>query len=110
MENNLIRLLDSQHLDEVTSEICDFTLEEQNQFAESQGIKPSASSDHVPVLGNERLTVKWFCIENYDFKGKTVTYIVAVVLFNEAGDLLLIQEAKKSCAGKWWVNDIFWLA
>lgn len=51
MENSLIRLLDSQHLDEVTSELCDFTIEEQNQFAESQGIKPSASSDHQPILG-----------------------------------------------------------
>lgn len=60
MENNLIRLLDSQHLDEVTSELCDFTLEDQNQFAESQGIKPSAASDHVPVLGKEdEFTVKW---------------------------------------------------
>lgn len=58
MENNLLRLLNSQSLDEVTSEICDFTLEEQNQFAESQGIKPSASSDHVPVLGKECKTVK----------------------------------------------------
>lgn len=54
MESNLIRLLDSQHLDEVTSEICDFTLEEQNQFAESQGVKPSAPSDYVPVLGAKR--------------------------------------------------------
>lgn len=53
MENNLIRLLESQHLDEVTSELCDFTLEEQNQFAESQGIKPSASSDHQPILGKK---------------------------------------------------------
>jgi 8-oxo-dGDP phosphatase len=53
MESSLIRLLENQHLEEVTSELCDFTLEEQNQFAESQGIKPSASSDHVPVLGEE---------------------------------------------------------
>lgn len=85
MENNLIRVLDSQFLDELTSELCDFTLEEQNQFAESQGIKPSAPSDYVPVLG------------------KSVTYIVAVVIFNEDDELLLIQEAKKSCAGKWYV-------
>lgn len=85
MENNLIRVLESQYLDELTSELCDFTLEEQNQFAESQGIKPSAPSDYVPILG------------------KSVTYIVAVVIFNEADELLLIQEAKKSCAGKWYV-------
>lgn len=53
MEGNLIRLLESQQLDEVTSELCDFTIEEQNQFAESQGIKPSAASDHVPILGKD---------------------------------------------------------
>lgn len=35
--------------------------------------------------------------------GKTVTYIVAVVIFNEDEELLLIQEAKKSCAGKWYL-------
>jgi 8-oxo-dGDP phosphatase len=85
MENNLQRILDGQMVDEITSELCDFTIEEQNQFAESQGIKPSAPSDYVPILS------------------KTVTYIVAVVIFNEDDELLLIQEAKKSCAGKWYL-------
>lgn len=86
MERNLLRLLDGgQYLDEMTSELCDFTLEQQNQFSESQGIKPSASSDYQPVLG------------------KTITYIVACVIFNEDNEILMIQEAKKSCAGKWYV-------
>lgn len=85
MENNLVRILDGQLVDEITSELCDFTIEEQNQFAESQGIKPSAPSDYVPILS------------------KTVTYIVAVVVYNEDDEILLIQEAKKSCAGKWYL-------
>lgn len=85
METSLLRVLDGQYLDEMTSELCDFTLEQQNAFAESQGIKPSASSDYQPVLG------------------KSVTYIVACVLFNENDEILMMQEAKKSCAGKWYL-------
>jgi 8-oxo-dGDP phosphatase len=87
MERSLIRLLDGgQHLDEVTSELCDFTVEQQNQFLESQGLQvPSATADFQPVLG------------------KTVTYIVACVIFNENNELLMMQEAKKSCAGKWYL-------
>ncbi|CRK98123.1 CLUMA_CG011491, isoform A [Clunio marinus] len=85
MENNLLRILNNQSLDENTDQLCDFTIEEQNQFSESQGIKPSVSTDYIPVLG------------------KSVTYIVAVVIFNEKNELLLIQEAKKSCAGKWYL-------
>lgn len=82
MENNLLRLLEGQCLDEL---ICDWTLHDQNQFAESQGVKPSVPSDYVPILS------------------KSVTYIVACVIVNEAGELLMMQEAKKSCAGKWYL-------
>lgn len=32
-----------------------------------------------------------------------VTYIVLAVLFNEEGDVLLMQEAKRSCAGQWYL-------
>lgn len=85
MENNLIRVLDGQYLDELTSELCDFTLEEQNAAVEAQGITPSAASDYVPVLG------------------KSVTYVVAVVIINEKNEVLMIQEAKKSCAGLWYL-------
>jgi 8-oxo-dGDP phosphatase len=84
METNLLRLLSGQAIeDEMTSELCDFTLEQQNSFAESQGVKPSASSDYVPIIQ------------------KSVAYIVACVIFNEDDEILMMQEAKKSCAGKW---------
>lgn len=86
MESTLLRLLDGgQAVDELTSELCDFTLEQQNSFAESQGIKITASSDYQPVLG------------------KSVSYIVACVIFNENNEILMMQEAKKSCAGKWYL-------
>ncbi|KAG5680395.1 hypothetical protein PVAND_009904 [Polypedilum vanderplanki] len=86
METNLLRLLEGQYIDEMTtSELCDFTIEQQNAFAESQGVKPSASSDYVPIIQ------------------KTVTYIAACVIFNENNEILMMQEAKKSCAGKWYL-------
>lgn len=34
---------------------------------------------------------------------KTVTYIVAAILINDNDEILMIQEAKASCAGKWYL-------
>lgn len=85
VESNLVRLLDGGHYDEATSDLCDFTLAEQNAATEAQGVQPSASSDFVPVLG------------------KTVNYIVACVLINDQNEVLMMQEAKESCAGKWYL-------
>lgn len=83
IEHNLIQLLNGTHFDEPTNELCDFTLEEQNAAAEAQGVQPSALPNFVPILG------------------KTVTYIVACVLINDHDEVLMMQEAKESCAGKW---------
>lgn len=85
MESGLLKLLNGQALDEMTSELCDFSLEDQNQAAEAQGIKPLVASDYQPILE------------------KTITYIVACVIFNENDEVLMMQEAKKSCAGKWYL-------
>ncbi|KAG4076346.1 hypothetical protein HA402_005789 [Bradysia odoriphaga] len=85
IEHNLIQLLGGTHFDELTSELCDFTLEEQNAAAEAQGVQPSASSNFQPVLG------------------RTVTYIVACVIINEHDEVLMMQEAKESCAGTWYL-------
>ena len=65
METNLVRVLEGQYLDELTSELCDFTLEEQNAATEAQGVKPLASSDYIPIVG------------------KTVTYVVAIIIIIE---------------------------
>ncbi|XP_073815000.1 8-oxo-dGDP phosphatase NUDT18 isoform X2 [Musca autumnalis] len=85
IEQKLLSLIAGQDLGDITQELCDFSLEEQNATAEAQGIQPTAASDFVPVLG------------------KTVTYIVACVLFNENNEVLAMQEAKQSCAGKWYL-------
>lgn len=34
---------------------------------------------------------------------KTVTYIVAAVVINDQGEVLMMQEAKASCTGKWYL-------
>lgn len=85
MEDCLSRLLVGLHLDDITPELCDFTLEEQNAATEAQGIQPTASSDFIPVIG------------------KSITYVVACVLINEQNEVLMMQEAKQSCAGKWYL-------
>jgi len=34
---------------------------------------------------------------------QTVTYIVAAVLLNDQGEVLMMQEAKSSCRGQWYL-------
>lgn len=72
-------------VDEDTAALCDFTLAQQNAAVEAQGVQSSAPADYVPVLG------------------KSVTYIVATVLINARDEVLMMQEAKESCAGKWYL-------
>lgn len=81
IEQKLLSVIAGHDLGDITQELCDFSLEEQNATAEAQGIQPTAASDFIPVLG------------------KTVTYIVACVLINDNDEVLAMQEAKKSCAG-----------
>lgn len=85
IEESLNGLLNGTQINEDIDTLCDFTLKEQNAVFEAQGVQPLVGSDFVPVLG------------------KTVTYIVACVLFNDRNEVLMIQEAKKSCAGKWYL-------
>ncbi|XP_055903437.1 8-oxo-dGDP phosphatase NUDT18 [Eupeodes corollae] len=85
INDQLTKLIGCQDLGDITPELCDFSLEEQNAVSEAQGVQPSAASDFVPVLG------------------KSVTYIVTVVMINDQDEVLMIQEAKQSCAGKWYL-------
>lgn len=85
VEENIRRILKGLPLEDEESVVCDFSLAEQNAAMEAQGISPTANSDHRPVLG------------------ETITYIVAAVLLNEQDEVLMIQEAKQSCAGKWYL-------
>lgn len=85
IEDKLKRVFLIQDLDEISSDLCDFSLEEQIAATEAQGIQPSTSYDYVPVIG------------------KSVTYVVVCVLINDNNEVLMMQEAKQSCAGKWYL-------
>ncbi|KAG7172103.1 8-oxo-dGDP phosphatase NUDT18-like, partial [Homarus americanus] len=51
----------------------------------AKGVAPSTPSDYTPTLRDN------------------VCYIVAAVLVNDEGHVLMMQEAKSSCAGKWYL-------
>jgi 8-oxo-dGDP phosphatase len=54
-------------------------------FAVAKGVVPAAPSDYIPILN------------------KNICYIVAAVLLNESQEVLMMQEAKRSCAGQWYL-------
>ncbi|KAJ1532391.1 hypothetical protein ONE63_000991 [Megalurothrips usitatus] len=84
VEVSIRKLLAGETVEE-DDELCDFTLAAQNEAAAAKGVTPTTSSDYVPILGN------------------TVTYIAMGVLFNSQGEVLMMQEAKSSCAGQWYL-------
>lgn len=85
VNSNIERLLAGLGLEEAENDLCDFTIADQNSVAESQGITPTTPSNFKPVLG------------------ENVTYVVACVIINNSNEVLMMQEAKKSCAGKWYL-------
>lgn len=85
VNTNISRLLDGLGLDGDENDYCDFTIADQNSVAESQGITPTTPSNFKPVLGGN------------------VTYVVACVIINDSNEVLMMQEAKESCAGKWYL-------
>merc|ERR1712209_71450 len=66
-------------------EFCDYSLADQNETSVAKGVQPGTPSDFVPVVK------------------KSVCYIVAAVIFNENSEVLMMQEAKSSCAGQWYL-------
>lgn len=80
-----IRLLLEGRPYEELHEFCDFSIAEQNEAAASKGVQPGTPSDFIPVVK------------------KSVCYIVSAVLFNENNEVLMMQEAKSSCAGQWYL-------
>ncbi|XP_046742975.1 8-oxo-dGDP phosphatase NUDT18 [Diprion similis] len=84
IEDKIRLVLNGQSVND-NDDLCDFTLAEQNESIEAKGIQPTASSDYVPICQ------------------KTVTYVVAAVLINDNDEVLMMQEAKASCAGKWYL-------
>lgn len=82
---NICNLLAGLGLEGEENDFCDFTIADQNSVAESQGITPTTPSNFKPVLGGN------------------VTYVVACVILNDKNELLMMQEAKETCAGKWYL-------
>lgn len=85
VESNLLRVLKGLPLEGEEAEICDFSLQEQNEALESQGIQPNVDPKYKPIVG------------------ETINYIVACVVLNDHGEVLMMQEAKQACAGKWYL-------
>ncbi|CAG5028090.1 unnamed protein product [Parnassius apollo] len=85
VDSNIALLLDGLGLEGEENDFSDFSIADQNSVAESQGITPTTPSNFIPVLG------------------RNVTYVVACIILNEHNELLMMQEAKESCAGKWYL-------
>ncbi|KAL3276755.1 hypothetical protein HHI36_012125 [Cryptolaemus montrouzieri] len=85
VELNIEKVLQGLPLETDESAICDYTLEEQTAALETQGIQAIVSPNFKPILK------------------ETVTYVVAVLVINDKNELLMIQEAKENCAGKWYL-------
>ncbi|KAG1701177.1 8-oxo-dGDP phosphatase NUDT18 [Nymphon striatum] len=85
IEQNINILLDGGLIEE-PQEFCDFSLDEQIEQIASKGIEANKLSNrYIPVVQ------------------KSVCYIVLIVLINEDNEVLMMQEAKKSCAGQWYL-------
>ncbi|CAG7829748.1 unnamed protein product [Allacma fusca] len=82
IESQIKALLNGKGLESHHNFFCDFTLNDQNEVL---GVQPTGPTDFVPVTK------------------KSVTYIVAAVLVNEDNQVLMIQEAKASCSGQWYL-------
>ncbi|XP_017786956.1 PREDICTED: 8-oxo-dGDP phosphatase NUDT18 [Nicrophorus vespilloides] len=85
VEHYIQSVLDGSPHSSDLSELCDFTLTEHNAALETQGISPRADPTKKLVMGDN------------------ITYIVAGIIINDEGEVLMIQEAKESCAGKWYL-------
>ncbi|KAG8239278.1 hypothetical protein J437_LFUL019034 [Ladona fulva] len=84
VEDNINSLLNGKAYEEEIH-YCDFTIADQNEVTVARGVTPSVPSDFVPKLH------------------KTICYVVAAILINEKDEILMIQEAKSSCAGQWYL-------
>lgn len=85
IENNLTCILDGKYFDEQVSDLCDWTVELQNRQLDVSGTIATPGAGFTPILG------------------KSITYIVACVLINDDNEVLMMQEAKQSCAGSWYL-------
>ncbi|KAK3890744.1 hypothetical protein Pcinc_005318 [Petrolisthes cinctipes] len=84
VEGNIKLLLQGKEVEE-SQVLCDFTLHDQNEATAAKGVAVATPAEFNPELR------------------ENVCFIVAAVLVNEEGEVLMMQEAKSSCAGKWYL-------
>lgn len=84
IEGNIRLLLQGKEVEE-SQDFCDFTLQDQNEVTAAKGVAVSTPGEFTPELR------------------ENVCFIVAAVLLNSEGHVLMMQEAKSSCAGKWYL-------
>uniref|UniRef100_L7M919 Putative nudix hydrolase fgf-2 n=1 Tax=Rhipicephalus pulchellus TaxID=72859 RepID=L7M919_RHIPC len=77
--------LKGQAINDDAADIIDYSLADQVEELAAKGIESAVLPDYKPVVK------------------KSVTYIVAAVAINEKGEVLMMQEAKSSCAGTWYL-------
>lgn len=82
IESQIELLLAGQSLESDLTHEANYSL--QNEIISTKGIQ-SQSNNYIPICQ------------------KTVTYIVAAVITNDQGETLMMQEAKASCNGKWYL-------
>lgn len=85
MEDHIPHLVKKLSLASCSTDLCDFTLEEQNALSEAKGISVTTKPTGAVLVG------------------KNVNYIVAFVVVNDRDEVLMIQEARDSCRGKWYL-------
>lgn len=84
MEERVPHLIRKLALPSCTTDLCDFNVEEQNALSEAKGITVTTKAA-TPIVS------------------KTVNYIVAFLLINDADEVLMMQESRESCRGKWYL-------
>ncbi|XP_023339477.1 8-oxo-dGDP phosphatase NUDT18 isoform X3 [Eurytemora carolleeae] len=84
IQEQLRLLMDGRPYEE-QHDFCDFSLADQYEAVAAKGVAPAAPVDFEPRVQ------------------KSIVYIVAAVIFNENGEVLMMQEAKSSCAGQWYL-------
>ncbi|XP_035212912.1 8-oxo-dGDP phosphatase NUDT18-like [Stegodyphus dumicola] len=85
LEAGIENILSGLAVEDESTTVLDYTLADQTQDLVLRGLDAPSFADYKPVLR------------------ETVSYIVASVLINSNNEVLMMQEAKSSCAGTWYI-------
>ncbi|XP_022685776.1 8-oxo-dGDP phosphatase NUDT18-like isoform X2 [Varroa jacobsoni] len=85
IENILEDVVRGEAVNDDGAGCVDYSIQDQLAELATKGVESQCTADFRPVLM------------------KNVTYIAGAVVFNDKGEVLLMQEAKVSCAGTWYL-------